>query len=557
MSNRKTSSVGRRSGMLSPSVMPMDGECVDMVKLGRYCHTDQASEGDIYHEVNITSEDGVVLESCDPRPYHQWMAGEGSVCVGAYEGHLYRTEGKALYYDDVRVEGLELPLAADIQRHFAHFDSYIVIMPDKYYYQPSTGTYGSLETQVSLVGDLSVDTAGVYEIESSWNQTGALTKYFRVGDWVHLNMKYLLENSTMSIVQELYIEVAFVNSRSIGFDRAVFPAIYDARNAKVTITRKMPDLEGMCVCHERLFGYVGNTVYASRRGNLFNWYVMNRAEEDAYRKNTAHDRPFTACTVYRGKPVFFAEDLISTVYGDSPDAFVVVDQPGWGVLSGSSASLVNMGGKLYYLSPHGVTVYDGDEPTVLSDTLGARILSGVAGSDGRAYVLSATVERDGRQEHINYVYNLKTSQWHCEDGLNVTSFVYCDQVLYGLHDMGYGVYRLWMFAGYPDRAIPMEGIGEAPTFCLEFADVTVDTAVHAGCCGRRLKHLLLWLEVGESASVQVYLSCDGAPYRLVKEITDTDKRCVMIPVAPNRCQRYRLRLGGVHWFKLYGIGKVY
>ena len=557
MKTSKKERFSGRSGLLC-SVGETIRQDFDKMPIGDYCHTDGAPEGAVYEEANMTSEDGRVLSTREPRRYAEWIP-SGAVSLGEYGGRLCRAEGRSFYYDGEQVPDLTLPLSADVKRRFSCFDGYVIVMPDKYYYQPSTGAFGSLEAEITCVADVLMDTAEVYIPFEKRDGTVDFTKLFREGDRVRLKIQYLPQQSTVPQAYDLFITVkGKIYPYSIAFDPEVFPMTQDAVGATVTVSRRMPDLEGTCVCNDRLFGYAGNTVYASMRGNVFNWHPLGLSEDEAYEKNTAHGEAFTACTVYQGKPVFFTETMISTVYGDSPEGYSVVDEPLWGVLSGAADSLVSMGGQLYYLSPHGVTVYDGDEATVLSDSLGGRILSGSAGSDGRSYFLSAEMERDGATSHYNFVYSLKTGQWHREDRSVFYDLICCDRVLYGLwSDPESNKLRLYALGGHTDRSPYTYAVEPSDLYSfVEFADCTTDTSRHTGG-GLRLKRLLVRLEADANTVARVYLSCDGKESRLVKKITATEKQDVIIPVFPNRCHRYRITLKVLGRFKLYAIGRMY
>jgi hypothetical protein len=174
------------------------------------------------------------------------------------------------------------------------------------------------------------------------------------------------------------------------------------------------------------------------------------------------------------------------------------------------------------------------------------------------------------------IYNGKTRLWTWEDDRPFSSFVCADQVLYGLQvDEENRKARLYAVGGnlsrvresdlYEYRESGVFGIGQfgvsifgnaEPISVLEFSDCTRDTEKRMGY-RNRLQRLLLRLEVGAASSVRVYLSCDGEPFRMVQEVLSTDKCCVTVPVFPNRCHRYRIRIEATNQFKLYGIGRIY
>ena len=69
----------------------------------------------------------------------------------------------------------------------------------------------------------------------------------------------------------------------------------------------------------------------------------------------------------------------------------------------------------------------------------------------------------------------------------------------------------------------------------------MDETVHDSKCYSRLT---LRAEIPDGAWLQVALSCDGGPFQLVYTDHDTKARVRDIPILPNRCDSFRVRLSG-------------
>ena len=52
------------------------------------------------------------------------------------------------------------------------------------------------------------------------------------------------------------------------------------------IARTVPDLSFLCENENRLWGCDGNTIYASKLGDIFNWNVYDGLETDSFAVDT-------------------------------------------------------------------------------------------------------------------------------------------------------------------------------------------------------------------------------------------------------------------------------
>lgn len=132
-----------------------------------------------------------------------------------------------------------------------------------------------------------------------------------------------------------------------------------------------------------------------------------------------------------GYPVFFKEDAIIKVFGDTPEDFVISESAVRGVEAGSHKSIAFVNDDLYYKTYSGIVRYDGGVPVNVDRALGEKkYKNAVAGSLGGKYYVSMEDERGRR---ALWVYDSEKGLWHIEDNKNVSAFVRCGGELWFLY----------------------------------------------------------------------------------------------------------------------------
>jgi hypothetical protein len=196
------------------------------------------------------------------------------------------------------------------------------------------------------------------------------------------------------------------------------------------VERRIPDLEGVFLHNNRLWGWKDDTIYCSGLGQPFNWYNYELST-GAWTVSTGTPGKITAGCSYLGNPIFFKEDRLFKVYGEYPAQFRLSQVSVPGVREGGAKSLAICGRLLTYAGPDGIYQYAGSNSVNrISDTLGrhrANFYPSVAdGSEGhrRDYedvfsfpfkmgvnfyfdgFMDVVACSDGRKYYINlYVYN--------------------------------------------------------------------------------------------------------------------------------------------------------
>ena len=310
----------------------------------------------------------------------------------------------------------------------------------------------------------------------------------------------------------------------------------------LSVRRTVPDLLYICENENRLWGCKGDTIYASKPGDIFNWNVFDGLDTDSYAVDTGSAGSFTACVSYLGYPIFFKEEHIYKVYGSIPSNFQVMGSATLGVAEGSAGSLAVAGEILFYLSRAGIMAYSGGIPQPVGAAFGPeRHKNAAAGSDGLKYYVSMQGEDGTRLLHV---YDAQRGLWHTEDATHATHFARCGGNLYFLNDAG----EIWIAGNV--REAPEGAAPEGPvTWMAEFGDFTEDNPNKKGVSKLQIR---LELDEGARADVLIQFDSDGV-WEPVSSLEAAAKRSYYLPIIPRRADHYRLKLEGTGACRVYSL----
>lgn len=501
-------------------------------------HTPGAGDGELYEMENLTGAYSPLLASRPPR----WKVNDleqpgglfarGALCWVAQGGFWYQGERKG----DV----------SPGEKSFASLGAYILIFPDKAYYNTQTGEFGSLESTWTGTG-ISFQNGTIYEQEAQANtiQVAGVNwaDYFRKGDAVTISgCAAHPENNKSLMIRDIQEDKLVFYEYSFALDGEKGDEAY-TEPGEVSISRTVPDLDFVCENENRVWGCKGNTIHCSKLGDPFNFNVFDGLATDAYAVDTGSAGNFTGCVSYLGYPIFFKEDHIYKVYGTIPSNFQVMGTETLGVAEGCERSLAVAGEVLFYVSRVGVMAYSGGVPQCVSRNLGQqRLGQAAAGADGLRYYLSA---QGADQTWGLYVYDTQTKLWHREDETHATHFALSGGNLHLLDDLG----QVWLVGQVSDP--PEEAQKEkAVAWKAEFSDFTDGSPDKKG-----LFRLHIRLEVEEGGQVQAWaqVDSDGVWLPMGKPIGPTPKRSFQLPMVIRRGDHYRLKLTGTGGCRIYSI----
>lgn len=336
----------------------------------------------------------------------------------AKDGLLVIDETRVLY------QGQEVGQVTAGKKQTATVGNYVVIFPDRVYYNTVTKEFGRMEAEHKSSGLVFTDT--------TITTTGDAFP-FKVGDAVTISGCATAENNRST---ETAIIIRGVSGNVLTFYENSFTAGTEA--GEVTIRREVPALDFICESNYRLWGTKGNTIYSSKFMDPFNFHVFDGLAGDSYAIDVATDGEFTGCVPYSSHICFFKEHTLHKLYGSKPSNFQIVTSQVYGVQAGSEGSICNVNETLYYKGVLGVYAYSGGVPELVSESFGpVRFSEACAATDGERYYISM---RNGETWGL-YVYDVLRNLWLQEDGMRCVDMTFSGGYVYLLDAAG-GLYRI-------------------------------------------------------------------------------------------------------------------
>lgn len=377
-----------------------------------------------------------------------------------------------------------------------------------------------------------------------------LKSLFDVGDTVTLNSSIADINSG-SVIQAMgndYILVIGLIANGVS-KTDVTDSLWT-----LTITRKLPKLDYVCVDDNRVWGcYYGddgnggivNEIYASKLGDFKNWYSYQGVSTDSYAISLGTDGGWTGCISYGGYPTFFKENSIMRIFGSQPSAYQLSTTNCRGVQKGSSKSLAIVREYLIYKSPQDIVVYDGSTPTGISGALGndARYYDAVGGGCLDKYYVSM---QDTLGKHVFLIYDMSHGIWEKESSIKANCFTTAEngQAYVASSDELYGV-------GANDNSMylnPLVG-EEYVSWYAETGDMGLDVIGY-----KTISRITVRASVPIGANIEVQISYDDGAYQTLQSITGNGtllSYTMGIPAV--RCDHYRVKLVGHGDVRVYSL----
>lgn len=502
-------------------------------------HNLGAKDGELWDMRNLCSDYSPLLATRSRRMLYKTLQDPGGLFCW---DKLCWVDGTTFYYD-----GVAKGTVTAGRKTFTALGAYIVIFPDKAYYNTAADEFGNLEATWTGAS-LTFTNGKLYEEDAEANCIQAegvnWEDYFKAGDAVTIaGCTKHTENNKTPVIREIDGDKLYFYEYIFTLDGEDGVTPY-TETGELSVSRTVPDLLFVCENENRLWGCDKTTIYASKLGDIFNWNVYEGLATDSYSVDTGSAGSFTACISFLGYPIFFKEDHIYKVYGSLPSNFEIMGSATLGVADGSGRSLAIAGETLFYLSRAGIMVYSGGIPQPIGSAFGMdRFKNAVGGSDGLKYYVSMT----GPDGELLYVYDTQKGLWHTEDATKARYFARFGGNLFLLNDQG----EVWI-AGNVQNA-PESTEEETVTWSAEFGDFTENDPNKKG-----VSKLQLRMELEEGAEVQVHLKFDGGEWLKVDEkLCEAKKRSYYLPIVPRRGDHYRLKLEGKGTFRLYSLTREY
>ena len=582
-------------------------EMVDV--FGGYNHNLRIGAGEFYDMKNMTSDDYPALSPRKQRgvygatTYPVGLIAKDSLCYVDCVTPSH-ADGARFYVNQKEVVGLTLSsLPEHCPKTLVSMGAYVIIMPDKKYVNISPETedvieYGNIEATVTtdttvsfslckidgeLYGDIHDEAPATPKNLDLWldksGETHVLKQYAESSSqWVSIATTYIKITAPGSNIGTLFAEgdgitisgidkegLADLNSTMVVWgtpdaDSIVVTGMIkksDNTEAKITMTRRMPEMDFIIESGNRLWGCkygiatngeMINEIYASKLGDFKNWNSYAGISTDSYAASVGTDGQFTGAITHLGYPLFFKENYIHKVYGNYPANYQIQTIACRGVQKGCNRSLAIVNETLFYKARASVCAYDGSLPTEVSSALGdIEYGDAVAGVLGNKYYISM---KDNNGEYSLFVFDTKKGMWHREDKTQAIAFCTCRGNLYYIDNATNGVVDIKTVRG------------------IETTDHIIDTSLVeweaiTGIIGtdspdkKYISRMDVRLSLNVGTRVSIFADYDSlGSWEHLFSMTGTTLRSFAIPIRPKRCDHMRLKIMGIGEAKIFSITKT-
>lgn len=379
-------------------------------------------------------------------------------------------------------------------------------------------------------------TAGARLLFLKWDPD--LEYYVSFGSLTALDSTAIQESET---IHDIKLEAKPGIDASPGFPFSTHdgdvPQYYETK--AVSIARKWPELDGIFTDSNRLWGWSGNTIYASKLGDPSNFYFFDGTADSAWSVELQTAGAITGGVSVHGYPTFFKEQRRYRVYGSTPESFQLSEQDCYGVLAGCAKAMVVLDGALYYVSRIGVMMDSGSIPQLISQELGEVRLHDAVGCGAGTEVYFTGQDEAGNDQ--TFIYDTRSGIWLREGSHQIASYATVGGKIFAAEWMGEAGQQRHYLVCY--GAGPWNGFAEeAPVLSRVVSnDWTMEEANR-----KRIHRVQLRFTVGSGATLTISVKYDSTTaWRTVGTITgDGVKQSHYFPVMLRRCDHFALKLEG-------------
>lgn len=537
-------------------------------------HNLRIRDEEFYEMQNITSALLPVISSRKPRRKLRKL--EKPNGLFAHE-ELCWVDGTEFYYGG-QLKGT----VADSPKQFVRMGAYVLIWPDKCFYNTHTDEFGRLSATFTTTGTVTcvlckldgtpyegyhTGTAAPTEPENGalWmdvSQTPAVLRQWSDtnGEWAAIPTVYtkIAANGIGKAFQQHDgVTITGIDSAELtgshylveaGEDFVTVVGLITApieQEEPVTIERVIPDMDYLVEHNNRIWGCSSekHEIYASALGDPKNWNQYLGLAGDSYAVTVGTTGEFTGAAANQGYVIFFKDNCLHHILGTKPSNFQLSTTDCRGVAKGSEKSLCRVNEHLYFMSDEDVCAYSSTTPVGISKQLGKRKLTdGIAGVKGGLYYISLK-NSNGRREL--FVYDTSLNVWVKEDDADVQDFASCGDELYMLDTDGY----LWSMTGGEAYAAEDSQPESDVEWMLETGDIGKDRQA-----AQFVSAIQLHAQTEAHCPLYVEIQYDGrGEWEQVFDRTPTERQNMTIPIIPKRASFIRLRLRGRGRFRLYSL----
>jgi hypothetical protein len=585
--------------MLYPIVKETKTYNLMTTEFGGYNHSLKPREGEFFDTENITTDYYPIASGRKKRGIVRRLNSPSGMTA---KDSLIYADGADLYYNGKKVDGLVLSTEKEkCPKKFVSMGAYLCIFPDNLYLNTADMTdFGSMEmsweaeesTSVKYSickgdgaeygkttvadeapkdaenGDLWIDSSTDTHILKQYSKNMNMwveiaTVYVKIeakgigqriekGDGIRISgCKYSGENEYIKKQIEALNSTFTVKER--GDNHIVVTGLLDetyTQNGGVNVTRKVPKMDYVTECQNRLWGcYYGledgktvNEIFCCKLGDFKNWEVYSGISTDSFKASCGTDGVWTGAVTYLGYPLFFKENYVHKVYISSGGAHQIVSMAIDGVQKGSDTSFAIVNDYLFYKSKTGINRFDGTQAVNISSDLGnEQYCDAVSGRLGGKYYVSM---KDINEKWHLFVYDVKRGLWIREDNTMALYFADIDNELYYIDGDSNELKTINGTEGKEEDKFPWK---------IVFGDIGYEYFQK-----KYLSRFNIRMSLEEDGWAEIYTEYDSnGIWEKRGTINGTGiSRTFTLPIIPRRCDHIRIKIEGSGEFKLYSISKI-
>lgn len=569
-----------------------------MTTFGGYNHQLSCQDGQFYNMENMTSLYFPMLSPRQNRVVVRKFTNPQGILDK--EDLMWVDNGK-FYVNGEEKELSGVTISPEGKKTLAKMGAYVIIMPDKVWYNADNGECGSMEKTKEYNGETAI-TLSMCDVNGDAITWHDATYYESTapkdGDYM-MSVKngkstlkvYASTTKTWLTVATTYIQInatgigkefekedgvkitldhadgltnVFVNTEDDGKistntqivdkddDNITIIGLLDKTytlNGYFKVERKVPDMAFITECNNRLWGCSqdGHELYCCKLGDVKNWNVFAGISTDSWAATVGSDGKFTGAITYLGYPMFFKEDSLIKIGVSGTGGHQVKETKCRGVQMGSERSLSILNETLYYKSTNSVCAYNGSLPVSISDDLGeVRYSEAVAGTIDNRYYIS--MKDKNNTSHL-FVFDSKNGIWCKEDNTEALFFCTHKDDLYFIDN---GDKTMKSIRGTLLYDVDEKAIESNFRWFAESGNVGYTSPDNKYIARINLR---ITLEFG--TNVDFYIQYDSSgEWEHKFNMNGTGTRTFTVPIIPKRCDHFKYKLTGKGSCKIHSITKT-
>ena len=574
-------------------------------RFGGYNHQLSCEEGQFFDMKNMTSQYYPILS---PRQNRGIVRNFNNPQGILDKEELMWIDTGVLYKDGQSIDMKGIQITPEGKKAMAKMGAFVIIMPDKVWYNTDTGECGYMEAsyEISYGSEIifkNCDSKGVemtinspeyydenepadgdYMISDKNGTTNIKVYSSTTKTWTNVKKSYMqicsqgigknfdkgdgvkisvVMDDTLWTEGDTDISNIFVTREEDG-TRSTVTTVIDKTDDTITIVgivkgdapiteaimtveRKVPEMEFITECNNRLWGCSkdGHEIYCCKLGDVKNWNVFQGISTDSWVATIGSDGKFTGATTFLGYPIFFKEDGLIKVSVSATGGHQTKETKCRGVQRGSEGSLVILNETLYYKASTGVCLYTGSVPVGISDELGDEsYFYAIGGAIGDKYYISMMDKWD--KYHL-FVYDTKNGLWCKEDNTEVLAFCKRGDDLYYVDKSDYNMksVRGTLLYGSEEMEGNFDWFAESGNIGYSSPDSKYVSKIN----------LRISLEFG--TNVDFYLQYDSSgEWEHKFNMSGKGTRTFTVPIIPKRCDHFKYKIVGKGGCKIHSITKT-